>query len=90
MSKIKRNGKYFALAEYCGRWYPFWDDSDIPEDIKKSMVKGQEYEINKQVSFTNCGSGFRIGDSKSMTPCSGLWPNPSCGHCGGYGVGASF
>lgn len=89
-TKIKRDGKYFAFADYCGQWYPFWNDEDIPDDIKKSMIRGQEYIIEKEVSFTNCGAAYKDGNNTWYTPCSGLWPNPACGHCGGYGVGARF
>lgn len=95
--KVKFDGwKYLALADYSGLWYPFWDHTQGKASIELKnkigpMEVGKEYDIeDDRIYFQNCGTGFRIGDSNSMTPCSGLWPNPSCGVCGGLGLGATF
>lgn len=89
MTQIKiERGKFFALADYSDKWYPFWNQDKVPEDIKKTMSEGKEYSIDKEVSFGCCGKGYMLGST--ICPCSPLWPNPNCAQCSGYGGGAEF
>lgn len=91
MTKVKFDGfKYYLKVDYRDDWVPFWDlkQGDAAILFGKQEV-GVEITIDDKIAYLiNCGATYIRGTTNC--PCSGLWPNQSCGNCGGYGVLATF
>lgn len=85
MTKVKFDGWCYYAINHEGVFIPFWShkQGQASTELKGKigvMHVNEEYEINDdRIYIQNCGP-----------QCTGLWPDLSCGVCGGLGVGATF